>query len=110
MYQSRRGEPNYKNIAIFLSIIFASVIGIVSCNKTEPKVYDNILTERVEVKYQDSGVDTLLIQRNEAYPYKLNKGDLISCKETFEKKPGYATGYVVCCGVRSFMVLGKEIN
>lgn len=81
------------------------IIGtILSCNRASAEMSDTILTETVEVTYQNSDIDTFEVLRNEDIPYRLIQGDLEACKDIMKKGHSYRN-YVVCSGVRSYKVL-----
>lgn len=86
---------------------FLALIGLFYFELTDENIkYDTIITENIEVTYFDSSIDTLSVERNEIFGYRLENGDLTTSVDYIDDYKKWATSYLIKSGVRDY----KRLN
>ena len=103
MRRQRQLKPGAK-IFIILTV-FIGTFFIEACNVSPTEVYDDVVTETLQVTYQNGDIDTLTVERNPMCPYSLKEGDLKARKESINEKTIAYSTFLIKCGVRDYKVL-----
>jgi len=93
---------------LLILIMFFGLFVLISSLEDDKEIYDTVVTESVEVTYQNGDIDTIEVDRNTMCDYILDEGDFKVNKEPISNKTIYYSSSIIKSGVRDYKIINND--